>query len=108
MPPDAVDNYDLQIPSEYILEQNFPNPFNPMTSIRYELPEESYLSLKVYDVLGREVARLAEGNKPAGIYSVNWNASDFGSGIYIYRFEAVSDRNRKVNFTRTGKMILIK
>jgi hypothetical protein len=72
---------------------NFPNPFNPTTTIRFTLPSKSYVSLKIYDVLGREVAALVQDELPAGTYAQQWNASLLPSGVYFYRLQAggVSD-----------------
>ena len=76
--------------SVFALDQNYPNPFNPTTLISYELPSAMQVSLKVYDVLGQEVAVLASGMKSAGPHQVEWNAAGFASGIYFYRLEAGS------------------
>ncbi len=72
-------------PTEYGLDQNYPNPFNPSTTINYQLPEKNYVSLKVYDILGNLVTTLVDQEMEAGYYTVNWNASQLASGIYIYR-----------------------
>jgi hypothetical protein len=89
------------VPEIFALLQNYPNPFNPTTVISYKLPVNSYVTLKVYDLLGREVATLVDETKDAGSYSVQWNASGFSSGIYFYRLEANEKREIK-------KMSLIK
>jgi len=88
-------------PQTYLLEQNYPNPFNPTTTIVYQLPVASDVSLKVYDVLGREVATLFRGRQNAGRYQVQFNAERLSSGLYFYRLQAGS-------FTQTRKMTLIK
>lgn len=90
-----------QIPGSYALLQNYPNPFNPVTTIRYELPKASRVLLKVYDVLGQEVATLVDQEEPAGVYSVQFNGRSLGTGIYFYRLQAGS-------FTETKKLILMK
>jgi photosystem II stability/assembly factor-like uncharacterized protein len=77
-----------QLPTSYDLDQNYPNPFNPSTTIKYQIPNQSLVTLKIFDLLGREVAVLVNEKKDAGNYSVQWNASGFSSGIYFYRFEA--------------------
>jgi hypothetical protein len=82
-------------------EQNYPNPFNPSTTISWQLPVDAFVSLKVYDVLGNEVASLVNEEKPAGIYEVEFDASTLSSGTYFYRLEAGS-------FVQTRKMILLK
>jgi hypothetical protein len=91
----------VQIPAEYILEQNYPNPFNPSTVIRYTVPKQSRISLRVYDILGRVVADLVNEMKEPGAYSVDFNASKLASGIYIYTLQADN-----VNFAR--KMMFMK
>jgi hypothetical protein len=77
-----------QTPNTFSLEQNYPNPFNPGTIIRYQLPMVNYVSLKVYDLLGREVATLVNEVKLPGSYTVEWNASGLASGVYFYRLRA--------------------
>ena len=89
------------IPVEFSLKQNFPNPFNPSTQINFSIPKNSNISLKVYDSNGSEIATLVNGNKAAGNYQVNFDASKYASGIYYYTITAGS-------FTYTRKMILMK
>jgi hypothetical protein len=89
------------IPEEYTLTQNYPNPFNPSTNFTYELSKAGFVSVKVYDLLGREVATLVNEFKPAGSYPATWNAAGFGSGIYFCKMQSGS-------FTATKKMILMK
>jgi hypothetical protein len=89
------------IPQIFTLQQNFPNPFNPNTTISFSLPSKSYVLLRVYDVLGREVATIISEDISAGNYSRRWNAANISSGIYFYRLQADS-------FTETKKMILLK
>jgi hypothetical protein len=88
-------------PLEFVLEQNYPNPFNPSTTIKYSIKENSLVSLKIYDILGKEVVTLVREVKPAGIYSVNFNSGSLSSGIYFYTLSAGS-------LTQTKKMILLK
>ncbi|RKY96232.1 MAG: hypothetical protein DRQ13_06080 [Ignavibacteriae bacterium] len=83
------------------LMQNYPNPFNPTTNINFSLKEESYVTLKVYDVLGREVDILVNGNLPAGVHSVEFNGESFESGLYFYEINTGTFRDTK-------KFILIK
>ncbi len=96
---------EKQIPTEFALEQNYPNPFNPSTKIKFNIPivgtELALSVLKVYDILGNEVATLVNEEKPAGIYEVEFNASQLSSGIYFYKLSAGS-------FTEIKKMTLIK
>jgi hypothetical protein len=94
------------LPKEFILYQNYPNPFNPITVIKYEIPgqarnDNALVTLKVYDLLGREVATLINEEKPAGRYEVIFDASSLASGVYFYRLEAGS-------FSSAKKMLLIK
>jgi hypothetical protein len=91
----------LKIPKEFKLMQNYPNPFNPSTTIEYSIPENSVVTLKVYDVVGKEVAVLIDKYQTQGSYIVNWNASKLSSGIYIYRLSAG-------NYTDSKKMVLSK
>jgi hypothetical protein len=89
------------MPRTFELGQNYPNPFNPTTLISYQLPVASEVSLKVYDVLGREVMTLVNGKQDAGSYNLNFNASNLSSGVYFYRLQAGS-------FVQTKKMMLVK
>lgn len=84
----SVNNHPSQLPAQYALYQNFPNPFNPSTVIRYQMPVNSRATLKVYDVLGREIATLVDGEQSAGTHSVTFNAAGISSGTYFYRFQA--------------------
>lgn len=96
----GVENED-QIPTQYSLSQNYPNPFNPSTTIYFSVPSSEYVTLKVFDVLGNEVATLINEEKPAGSYQVDFKASQLSSGIYFYTINAGS-------FVETKKMILMK
>jgi len=89
------------MPTAYALEQNYPNPFNPKTSISFALPNAGHVSLKVYNVLGQEVATLVDGHMEAGNQSAEWEASEFSSGVYFYRLNAE-------RYTQTLKMMLLK
>lgn len=91
---------DLQ-PNKYSLEQNFPNPFNPVTQIDFSIPEDAFVSLVIYDVTGHEVATLHKGVLRSGNYSVNWNAGSYATGIYYYKLETA-------NYSVTKKMVLLK
>ncbi len=102
----SVDDQVAVIPADFHLYQNFPNPFNPSTTIRYSIVEPGNVSIKIYDVLGREVKTLVNEVKTAGTYSSTWNGyNNFGnkvsSGIYFYRMESGS-------FIEAKKMILLK
>ncbi|MDP1676238.1 MAG: M14 family zinc carboxypeptidase [Bacteroidota bacterium] len=89
------------IPEQYFLEQNFPNPFNPTTTINYQLPITNHVSLKVYDVLGREVALLVNEEQSSGKHSITFNASSLSSGVYVYRLHSGS-------ILETKRMVLMK
>jgi len=95
---DVIENADV---ASLKLFENYPNPFNPATMIRYQIAERGFVSLKVYDVLGREVATLVNGEKSAGSYSVRWDASSLASGTYFYRLE-------KNGRHETMKMVLVR
>ncbi|MHB8581572.1 MAG: T9SS type A sorting domain-containing protein [Ignavibacteriaceae bacterium] len=94
-------NEPPQVLSNYTLEQNYPNPFNPVTTINYTIAAKDLVSIKVYDVLGKKISTLVNEEKPAGSYSVNFNASKLSSGVYFYRMQAGS-------FVETKKLILMK
>jgi predicted GH43/DUF377 family glycosyl hydrolase len=98
--PVSVEQYKTQ-PTEFALEQNYPNPFNPSTNIEFRIVGFGFVSLKVYDILGREVVTLVNEERPAGIYEVEWNAKDFISGVYLYQIKTGS-------FVETKKMLLLK
>jgi hypothetical protein len=89
------------LPTEYALEQNYPNPFNPTTTFRYSIPTQSKVVIKVYDILGNEVATLMDEEKSVGTYELTWNAENLPSGIYFYQLNAGS-------FIETKKMLLLK
>jgi hypothetical protein len=89
------------LPTAYALEGNYPNPFNPVTTLRYALPEAATVRLVVYDLLGREVARLVEGVQQAGHHAVAFDGSGLASGVYLYRLEAGT-------FVQTRRMTLVK
>jgi len=78
----------VQIPEGFDLAQNYPNPFNPSTTIRYSLPQSSFVTLKIYNLLGKEIESLVSGQKPAGEYEIHWTTKDLPSGIYLYRLKA--------------------
>lgn len=97
----TVDDHNLGMPEFFSLYQNYPNPFNPGTTISWQSPVSSWQTLKVYDLLGREVAALVDEFKPAGRYEVEFNASGLSSGVYYYRLSSEQ-------FTQTMKAILLK
>ena len=81
-------NNDLTIPHNFSMLQNYPNPFNPNTTIKYQIPKLSFVTLKVYDVLGNAIATLVNEEKPAGSYEVEFDGIGLTSGIYYYQFRA--------------------
>ncbi|MBK8550298.1 MAG: T9SS type A sorting domain-containing protein [Ignavibacteria bacterium] len=93
------------VPSVYALSQNYPNPFNPTTKIDFELPYDGKVSVLLYDISGREVAKLVNEVKTAGYYSVQFNGANLASGMYFYRINAEGNSQ---NFVSTKKMVLIK
>ncbi len=99
--PTGINNTNAEIPAEFSLSQNYPNPFNPATNINFSLPEESFVTLKIYDMLGREKAMLINGKLQPGNYTADWNAFSAASGIYFYTLTAGE-------FHQTRKMMLIK
>ncbi len=107
-PPPGQQDPAAGLPKAYALDQAFPNPFNPSTTIRYQLPVGSYVRLTVYDVLGRVVTRLVDGREEAGYKQYEWNAGELASGVYIYRLEASDLRDPRMSFTQSKKVILLK
>jgi len=99
--PTGIEEGDQTMPGKYSLEQNYPNPFNPTTVISYGLKVHGRVSLKLYDVLGKEVAELVEEEQEAGKHEVRFDASRLPSGVYFYQMRAGS-------FVSTRKMILLK
>jgi hypothetical protein len=89
------------VPMEFKLDQNYPNPFNPGTSISYELPEASHVTLKVYNMIGREVSLLVNEEEPAGVHHVQFDAANLSSGVYFYRIQTE-------HFGQTKKLILLR
>jgi len=112
----GVVQHPSELPTQFSLQQNYPNPFNPATVISYQLPLNSYVTLKVYDLLGREVATLVDERKDAGSYSVQWNASGFATGIYLVRIQAHETNGQRLDlssrqagsFIETKKVLLMK
>jgi len=94
-------NSNIDMPKRFILSQNYPNPFNPTTRIKYEVPKSSFVTIKIFNILGKEVASLVNENKKAGDYNVEFNASKLSSGVYFYQMTSS-------NFSSSKKMILLK
>ncbi len=99
--PHKSQSLTKHIPSQFSLEQNYPNPFNPSTAIRYALPQSELVTLKVYDMLGKEVKTLVNAYQPAGLYSGKFDGTQLSSGIYVYKIQAGE-------FTKSKKMLLTK
>ncbi len=97
----GISNFNNEIPERYELGQNYPNPFNPITKINFAIPKQGFVSLKVYDVLGREVVTLVNEVKTAGNYLVDFDASELASGVYFYKLEVNG-------FSDVKRMMLIK
>jgi hypothetical protein len=89
-----------EFPPQYVLQQNYPNPFNPTTSIKFDVPSSKVVTLKVFDILGREVATLLNEEKSAGTHTVTWDASSVSSGVYFYRIKAG-------DFVQTKRMMVV-
>jgi hypothetical protein len=99
----------ILIPSEYTLSQNHPNPFNPVTRIKYSVPVKGYVSLKVYNLLGQEVATLFAGIKQPGDYVAIFDGSGLASGIYMYQLKAQPTGNTQAKKSLiTKKLVLLK
>lgn len=93
-------------PATFALDQNFPNPFNPSTTIYYQLPSPSHVSIRVYDLLGREVRRVVDDEKAPGLYEAKFTATNIASGTYYCRMEAKAGNGNA--FTQVRKMLVVK
>jgi photosystem II stability/assembly factor-like uncharacterized protein len=99
--PTAVEKDGSSIPKDYVLEPNYPNPFNPSTTISFSIPKSEFVTLKVFDLLGREVSTLLDERLDAGKYKLNFNGANLASGVYLFNL-------RSPNFSKTNKMNLLK
>lgn len=99
--PTALNEDTNLTPGEFLLHQNYPNPFNPVTTIRYSLPTADNVSIKVLDMLGREVTIIVNEYKNAGVHSIEFDGSRFSSGVYFYQLQAG-------DFSQARKMLLVK
>jgi photosystem II stability/assembly factor-like uncharacterized protein len=99
--PVSIEPSNQYLPETYSLSQNYPNPFNPSTTIEFSLPQTSHVTLRVYNMVGEEVATLVSGELPVGTHATQWNATDVASGIYFYRLHAG-------DFIDTKKLLLLK
>ncbi len=96
-----VENEEDELPKDFYLSQNYPNPFNPETTIKYSIPALTYVEIKVYDLLGKEIETLVNKEQNAGTYYVEFNGNNLASGLYLYRIKAG-------NFMQAKKMYLLK
>jgi hypothetical protein len=97
----GINQISSEIPDKYFLYNNYPNPFNPSTMIKYQLPEAGYVSIKIYNSIGREVETLVSDKHSPGTYVVTFDGSKYASGIYFYKLESEK-------YFSTKKMLLIK
>jgi hypothetical protein len=107
-PPGDTASSVPSVPRENSLGQNYPNPFNPRTHFRFAIAGLGFVTLKVYDVLGREVATLVNELKEPGEYSVEWDASRMSSGVYFYRLDVKDERDMRLQYSRVMKMVLMR
>ena len=107
--PQGVERTSPALPQSFSLSQNYPNPFNPTTTISFDIPLRSLVSLKVFDMLGREVSTIVSGELPVGSYTRQWNAAKMPSGVYFYRLVAKAISSGEAgSFTETKKLLLLK
>lgn len=97
----GVNTISSEVPVKYGLHQNYPNPFNPVTKIKFDLPKQGNVTVRIYDAIGREITTLVNEQLKAGVYSVDWDASNYPSGVYFYKLQSN-------DFTQTKKMVLVK
>jgi hypothetical protein len=98
---DLLSSTDQETPVAFDLSEPYPNPFNPVTTFQFSLPEEALVQLNVYNVGGRKISTLIDGLRQAGIHQISFDGSHLSSGIYVYRLETGS-------YTQTGKLVLMK
>jgi predicted GH43/DUF377 family glycosyl hydrolase len=105
----GIDDFLPQLPGNVVLYQNYPNPFNPATNIGFRIADRGFVTLKVYDISGREVATLISENLTAGNYEYTWDARGLASGVYFYKLQAGNSSTRsEQGFVQTKKMLLIR
>ncbi len=102
------DGLSSETPSNHFLSHNYPNPFNPSTTIRFRLPNSSIVKVQIFNTLGQNVTTLLNEQKDAGYYEITWNAVDHSSGVYFYRIEAINSNNQNDRFVQVQKMLLLK
>ena len=101
IPTDVDEEQIPEMPMQFLLSQNYPNPFNATTVIQYNLPSASNVRIDIYDILGRKVETLVQGEQPAGYHQVVWDTEDISSGMYFYRIQAGE-------YAETRKMVVLK
>ena len=97
----VIERSSASVPEHYTLEQNYPNPFNPSTTFRFSVARQGPVTLKIYDLLGKEVASVVNAELSPGQYEVRWNAAGLSTGMYVYRLQGN-------NFSATKKFVLAK
>jgi hypothetical protein len=103
----AVGEFQLQPPAQFVLEQNYPNPFNPTTTIRFEVCASGFASIKVFNLLGEEVATLVNNEMRAGKYAISFDGGNLSSGVYLCRLLSLP-KDGQTHFSDTKKLILIR
>ncbi|GAB4369692.1 MAG: hypothetical protein Kow0042_11560 [Calditrichia bacterium] len=104
----SVSNQDHLLPKQFAVSPNYPNPFNPTTTIAYPLPYPAHVSISIFNTLGQKVHTLLETSKPAGYYHTTWDARNFPSGVYFFRVVFFDEASRKILFSQTSKMLFVK
>jgi len=97
----GINHIGNSVPKQYLLHQNYPNPFNPVTNIKFDIPQRSNVKISVYDILGKEISVLVNEELNTGTFEVNWDASNFPSGVYFYKIETE-------DYSESKKMVLVK
>ena len=103
----------VELPKEFAIDQNFPNPFNPTTAIKYQIPVSSNVTLRIFNIMGEEIKTLVNAIQDPGYKSIEWNSTNnagnpVASGIYFYRIDAVDVNNSANSFVQVKKMLLLK
>ena len=102
------ERHTSELPSLFQLEQNYPNPFNPTTTIRYSITKSQRVTLTVFDVLGKEVETLVDGEREAGTFKITWDATNYPSGVYFYRLSVRTPSGQTDGFVDTKKLVLLR
>ncbi len=95
-------------PDEFRLFQNYPNPFNPISTIKYDIPKQSQVTIKIFDIIGREVATIVNETKEPGYYTVSFDGTNYSSGVYFYRIDVLQAGSSTLSFSSVKKMVLLK